>query len=102
MGMRKEIGADVLSPESFGNRFSQGQLTFPIHLADPLAIFANVKAQSDSIKVSPEPVVRQGMVKFLVGQNANMGWDAVCDAMLDSFGKVTAMLSNVPGPLEKV
>merc|ERR1712187_568029 len=48
---------------------------------------------------SPEPIMRSKLLntvtKFLNG-------GALLDAVLDAFGKVTAMLSNVPGPQEEV
>ena len=55
----------------------------------------------DVIKVSPEPLVRDKLVSFLVLESG-LPIGIINNALLDAFGKVTAMLSNVPGPLEKV
>jgi hypothetical protein len=101
INLRKETGAAILTDQSFGNRFSQGQLRFPIHMKDPVAIFTNIKSQIDVIKVSPEPIVRDKLVSFVV-LKSGLAFKDVGDILLDAFGKVTAMLSNVPGPLTKV
>merc|ERR1712072_222284 len=101
INLRKETGSDMMSEESYGNRFSQGQIRFPLHLDDPMAVFADIKSQIDVIKVSPEPYVRDKLVSFLV-LKSGMPMSDIGDALLDAFGKVTAMLSNVPGPLTKV
>jgi len=101
INLRKETGSDMMSEESYGNRFSQGQIRFPLHLEDPMAVFADIKSQIDVIKVSPEPHVRDKLVSFLV-MKSGMPMSDIGDALLDAFGKVTAMLSNVPGPLTKV
>lgn len=101
INMRSVTGGDIIADEHFGNRFSQGQIRFPLHLAEPQAIFNDIKAQIDMIKVSPEPHVREKLINFLV-LNSGLSSETICNALLDAFGKVTAMLSNVPGPLKKV
>jgi len=66
INMRTVTGSDILLEEHFGNRFSQGQLSFPFHLQDPKDIFRNMKEQCDLIKVSPEPYVREKLVNHVV------------------------------------
>eukprot|EP00438_Fugacium_kawagutii_P009701 Skav230832 [mRNA] locus=scaffold3318:37965:43803:+ [translate_table: standard] len=105
---------DIFNPLVFGNNFSQGQLSFPIHLEDPMEVFRSIwvaiivaginlcmKAQIDVIKVSPEPLVRHGLVKMLTTGSA-IPHRVAAALVLDQFGKVTAMLSNVVGPMQEV
>merc|ERR1712151_970989 len=66
MNLRKVTGRDVLAEEHFGNRFSQGQLRFPLHVEEPLKLFEQIKRQIDVIKVSPEPLVRDKILQFLM------------------------------------
>jgi len=101
INMRTVTGSDILLEEHFGNRFSQGQLRFPLHLQDPKDIFRNLKNQLDVIKVSPEPYVREQLVNHVVLKSGTKYAD-VGKMILNSFGKVSAMLSNVPGPLGEV
>lgn len=89
----------VLSEEHFGNRFSQGQLTLPVGVEDPLAVMAEIKSQIDVVKASPEPWVRDRIVQFLL-LRSGLPRTFLADQMLQAFGKPTLALSNVPGPLE--
>mmetsp|Transcript_40419 Transcript_40419/g.72625 ORF Transcript_40419/g.72625 Transcript_40419/m.72625 type:complete len:471 (-) Transcript_40419:182-1594(-) len=99
--MRPVTGSDIVTEEHYGNRFSQGQLRFPLHLEDPLAIFEDIKSQIDVIKVSPEPFVRDKLLNFVI-MSSSLPYESVGDMILDAYGKVTMTLSNVPGPLSKV
>lgn len=101
ISMRKEGDEDIFNPLVFGNNFSQGQLSFPIHLDDPMEIFRSMKAQIDVIKVSPEPLVRHALVKTLT-VGSPIPHRIAAALVLDQFGKVTAMLSNVVGPMQEV
>eukprot|EP00435_Cladocopium_sp_Y103_P021264 s1900_g5.t1 len=101
ISMRKEGDEDIFNPLVFGNNFSQGQLSFPIHLEDPMEIFRSMKAQIDVIKVSPEPLVRHALVKMLT-VGSPIPHRTAAALVLDQFGKVTAMLSNVVGPMQEV
>jgi len=101
INMRTVTGGDIITDEHFGNRVSQGQIRFPLHLVKPQDIFQDIKSQIDMIKVSPEPQVREKLINFLV-LKSGLPSETISNAVLDAFGKVTAMLSNVPGPLEKV
>lgn len=101
INLRHATGSQILDESQMGNRFSQGQLRFPLHLEDPMKIFADMKQQIDIIKVSPEPLVRDKLLSFLV-LRSGFSKDRVAMEVLKAFGKVTAMLSNVPGPLQTV
>merc|ERR1711972_1010317 len=101
INLRKVIGDQILEEEHFGNRFSQGQLQFPLHVEEPLNVLEHIKRQIDVIKVSPEPFVRDKILQFLV-LRSGLPRGNVLDLLLSAFGKVTAMLSNVPGPVEEV
>jgi len=92
---------DVYDQTVFGNNFSQGHLYFPLQISDPMEMFKAMKAQIDVIKVSPEPLVRDKIVKFITTQSC-IPQSFVAALLLDAFGKVTIMLSNVVGPLNKV
>ncbi|CAJ1405659.1 unnamed protein product [Effrenium voratum] len=91
---------DITDPRVYGNSFSQGLLTFPLHLDDPVEFMRDVKSQIDLIKVSPEPIVRYGLVRLLC--QSSLSHSTVLKLLLDAFGKVTAMLSSVMGPTEEV
>lgn len=101
ISMRGDGDSDIFNPMVFGNNFSQGQLSFPIHLEDPMEVFRSMKSQIDVIKVSPEPLVRDKLVKLLT-VGSPIPHSTVAGLVLDQFGKVTAMLSNVVGPLNEV
>merc|ERR1712151_412038 len=90
---------DVLSTASFGNRFSQAQFPFPIDIEDPVEAMRAVMMQTERIKASPEPLIRSKLLNIAAKY---LGGGILMDAALDAFGKVTAMLSNVPGPQEEV
>merc|ERR1712187_390386 len=90
---------DVLSVASFGNRVSQAQFPFPIDINDPVEAMRAVMMQTERIKASPEPLIRSKLLNIAA---KHLGGGALMDAALDAFGKVTAMLSNVPGPQEEV
>merc|ERR1712146_837261 len=97
----RPLGVDAADPKWFGNKFSQGQLRFPLHLEDPLQAFQNIKKQIDFIKISSEPLIRQRIVDFMVFKSG-LGLVGMVDSIRDAFCKVTAMLSNVKGPSEEV
>ncbi|CAE7456646.1 WSD1 [Symbiodinium natans] len=101
ISMRREDDHDVYNPELFGNRFSQGHLYFPLHIEDPLEVMRQMKAQIDVIKISPEPIVRDKIVKFITTQSC-FPPSLTAKLLLDAFGKVTVMLSNVVGPTGEV
>lgn len=86
----------VTDEEHFGNRFTSGNLAFPLHIEDPRELLLTLKKEMDYLKVSPEPIIKmalQSMVGRLPISQAKM-----MDIVLDIYGKVSFMLSNVPGP----
>jgi hypothetical protein len=89
---------DVLK-KSMRNEFSTGVFKFPLHETDPIKVVWAVKNQVDMTKNSPAPLILYrllaGAVHFLNGIGCR---SALINAALDSYGKVTVMLSNVPGP----
>lgn len=100
VSMRRDDEEDIFDPKVFGNNFSMAQLYFPLEVDDPMEAFRRVKAQIDVIKVSPEPGVRQGQVKCLTACAVPQSFSA--SLLMGQFGRVTATLSNVIGPLEEV
>jgi len=101
INLRHVTDGEIVTDEHYGNRFSLGQVRFPLHLEDPVAMFANIKSQLDITKVSPEPSVKKCLTDF-VSLKSGMPFGSLADLVLDGTAKVTAMLSNVPGPLTKV
>jgi hypothetical protein len=84
------------------NAFSQGSLRFPVHLADPMDMMNNIKAQIDVVKISPEPIMRDRVIAGLAEKLLPRCPVLTANLILDQFGKVTAMLSNVLGPTSQV
>lgn len=41
-------------------------LLTPLHLEDPMSIFEDIKSQTDVIKMSPEPFVRDKLLNFVI------------------------------------
>lgn len=100
ISMRREGEEDIFNPLFFGNNFSQAQLNFPLEIEDPMDVFRHVKSQIDVIKVSPEPRVRLALIHCFTSCAAPQSLLAA--ALMDQFGRVTATLSNVIGPLQEV
>jgi len=67
-----------------------------------MAAFRNIKAQIDNVKISPEPIMRDRVVSLLANNLVHKCPVTVGRLILDQFGKVTAMLSNVLGPSNDV
>merc|ERR1712130_1083348 len=82
------------------NAFSQGQMRFPVHLEDPRPMLQHVKAQIDNVKISPEPILRDRILGALASLCMPRCPVLSQRLIIDQFGKVTAMLSNVVGPAE--
>lgn len=96
----KSEEANMTSVDNFGNRFSSGICSFPIHIEDPVEMVVSIKKQIDKIKLSPEPIIRDKLVGVLAG--SSMKKADIMNLVLDMYGKVSAMLSNVPGPQKTV
>lgn len=98
----RPAGQDVLT-ESIGNRFSAGMIGFPLDVKDPVQLIWEVKQRIDMVKASPAPIISDKMLGFLVPFLVKAGKRTeLVDAILDSYGKVSCMLSNVPGPSQQV
>jgi len=101
MNLRNVTDNEIVADEHYGNRFSLGQVRFPLHVENPVAMFANIKSQLDVTKASPEPFVKKRLADFAI-LKSGMPFGTLADLVLDGTAKATAMLSNVPGPLTKV
>ena len=100
ISVRKDAEVDIFNPKFFGNDFSMAQIHFPLKEEDPIKAFQKVKSQIDVIKVSPEPRVRSALVKSLTSCAAPQS--VLASVLMDQFGRVTATLSNVIGPMQEV
>lgn len=92
--------ADMLSEEWFGNKMSAGSLQCPVLLDDPRAILKDIKAQSEHMKISPEPYVRKNIVDCFASRQF-IAPAVKATILLDKFSQVTGMLSNIKGPSEE-
>lgn len=92
-------GEDPLSEEHFGNRVIPYAMELPIHFEDPSQTLRQMKKQLDEMKASPEPFMRAKMSERVIHL---LSLSTLWDLALDQIGKVTMMLSNVPGPQEAV
>ena len=80
---------------SLGNRFSSGAFSFNLHYHSRVGLVWEVKRQIDLIKASPQPLVENYMLQSLLPLLSD---DKLYDAVLDTFGNFTMMMSNVQGP----
>lgn len=90
---------------SMGNRFVGGNFTFPIMEEDPVKIVLSIKSQIDTVKCSPAPAITNSVLGMLIPALVKGGdkkRKELLDMLLDVYGKVTVMLSNVPGPSAQV
>jgi WS/DGAT/MGAT family acyltransferase len=101
----KEIRAMVpinLRPMSeawkLGNRFGLVPLVLPIGIANPIERLLTVRDRMTSLKGSLQPLLTFGLLSV-----AGLLVKPAQDAMLSLFGrKTTAVMTNVPGPAEKL
>lgn len=85
-------------PRELGNRFGLVTLSLPVHVADPLERLLEVSRRMTAIKQSRQGPVAYGILG-LIG-HAPLGVEA---RVVDLFaGKATMVLTNVPGPHERV
>ncbi len=79
-----------------GNRFGLVILSLPVGIRDPLHRLAAVKKRMDDIKRSPEAVVAFGILNAIGLTPVDIE-----KIIVDIFAsKVTAVMTNVPGPKE--
>ncbi len=85
-------------PISLGNRFGLVFISLPVGVRDPLERLFEVRRRMDRLKASPEAGVA---LKILAGLGLT---SAQVQKMLVEFvgAKTTAVITNVPGPRERV
>merc|ERR1712129_297236 len=88
---------DVLL-HSMGNKLALANLTLPVSEPDPTEIVWKIKGQVDTLKNSPQTVIIDAIMSSVIPKmmEKDQGYE-FAHMVLDMFGKVTAMLSNVPG-----
>jgi diacylglycerol O-acyltransferase / wax synthase len=81
-----------------GNRFGLVPLVLPIGVENPIERVYEVRRRMNSLKGSTQPLLAFGMLAV-----AGLLIKPAQDAMLNLFGKkTTAVMTNVPGPREKL
>jgi WS/DGAT/MGAT family acyltransferase len=81
-----------------GNRFGLVPLVLPIGVDNPVERVYEVRRRMNSLKGSTQPLLAFGMLAV-----AGLLIKPAQDAMLNLFGrKTTAVMTNVPGPREKL
>ncbi|WP_287066949.1 wax ester/triacylglycerol synthase family O-acyltransferase [Ramlibacter sp.] len=81
-----------------GNRFGLVPLVLPVGMANPVERVYEVRKRMNALKGSTQP-----LLAFLVLAVAGLLVKPAQDAILDLFGrKTTAVMTNVPGPREKL
>eukprot|EP00304_Pavlova_gyrans_P004771 CAMPEP_0206035594 /NCGR_PEP_ID=MMETSP1466-20131121/2191_1 /ASSEMBLY_ACC=CAM_ASM_001126 /TAXON_ID=44452 /ORGANISM="Pavlova gyrans, Strain CCMP608" /LENGTH=492 /DNA_ID=CAMNT_0053409987 /DNA_START=32 /DNA_END=1510 /DNA_ORIENTATION=- len=89
---------------SLGNSFAPAYFRFPIEAAwdVPRVVWA-VKTQVDGLKVSPALAIDGFIASRLLSMLAGWNLHSIATRLiLETYGKVTAILSNVPGPESQV
>ena len=83
-------------PRELGNRFGLVYLTLPVGIATPASRLADVHRRMEAIKHSPEAVLSYGILEVI-----GLTPPQIEQRLLDVFAqKVTAVMTNVPGPRE--
>ncbi len=83
---------------TLGNQFGLVFLCLPIGIEDPLERIFEVRARMESLKNSPEAIVSFGLLKAV-----GMTPVDIQRAIVNTFGiKTTCVMTNVPGPKEKL
>ncbi|MBX3586282.1 MAG: wax ester/triacylglycerol synthase family O-acyltransferase [Ramlibacter sp.] len=81
-----------------GNRFGLVPLVLPIGVENPIERVYEVRRRMNALKGSTQPLLAFGMLAV-----AGLLIKPAQDAMLNLFGKkTTAVMTNVPGPREKL
>ncbi|HEY51892.1 MAG TPA: wax ester/triacylglycerol synthase family O-acyltransferase [Caldilineae bacterium] len=102
LDIRAMVPVNLRSPEEalkkLGNQFALVLMALPIGIEDPLERFLVVKSRMDELKDSTEPVVVYVVLQAM----------GVAPAEIEKFGvdfyaaKTSLVLTNVPGPREKL
>ena len=99
--VRVVVPVDLRKPEkeqSLGNRFGLVFLQLPVGLDSPLERLAEVRKRMDALKSSPQAVVVLGLLSAVGSIPAEMQQQVV-----ELFGsRASAVVTNVPGPREKL
>ena len=81
-----------------GNRFGLVPLVLPIGIENPIERVYEVRRRMNALKGSTQPLLAFGLLAV-----AGLLIKPAQDAMLSLFGKkTTAVMTNVPGPREKL
>lgn len=81
-----------------GNRFGLAPLVLPIGIDNPIERIYAVRDRMNALKGSTQPLLAFGLLAV-----AGLLVKPAQDAMLNLFGrKTTAVMTNVPGPREKI
>ena len=81
-----------------GNRFGLAPLVLPIGIRNPVERVYEVRRRMNALKDSTQPLLAFGLLAL-----AGLLVKPAQDAMLNVFGrKTTAVVTNVPGPREKL
>lgn len=89
----------ILKDGDPNNEWSAVSFRFPFNYADPVDCVFKVKSKLDKLKVSPQTIVAQKNADLLI---KTLPRKFLLDKVVQLNAKTTAMLSNVPGPQEKV
>ncbi len=85
-------------PVSMGNKFALVYLDLPVGIADPLDRLFEVKRRMDHIKASPEAFITYQIIAGLGRAPGEMA-----SVITEYFAsKASAVLTNVPGPTQKL
>ncbi len=99
--IRAMIPVNLRPPEQapkLGNRFGLVPLVLPIGIANPVQRLYEVRRRMNALKGSTQPLLAFGLLAI-----AGLLVKPAQDAMLGLFGKkTTAVMTNVPGPREKL
>lgn len=98
--VRAMVPVDIRSPQDtkLTNRFALVYLSLPVGVADPIDRLFETKRRMDAIKRSPEALVTYQIIASL-----GVAPDEISSNIRRYFaGKATAVLTNVPGPAQKL
>lgn len=101
LNVRGVIPVNLRAPDSkaeLGNRFGLVFLSLPLGVADPFDRLMELKRRMDDLKGTPEAVVAFGILNAI-----GMAPVEIENLVVNIFGaKATTVMTNVPGPRQKV
>ena len=101
-GIMCSVPVDIRKPGSklvLDNQFALVFLTLPTDIDDPVETLKETKQRMDFIKVSGEPIVNALSLRYFMARLPNWVTRPMFDMLSD---KCSIVLSNVPGPQEKL